>query len=475
MKVLLIVSHHRILNYGYISSEDSDYPLGLGYVAAVIEKSLKPEFIDIVDFQLTSQTIESFKDQLKRKQYDLVGISVATPTYRPGLNLSKIVKETLPHSLLVVGGPFTGMNPGQMLEICPEVDVEFIGESEETIPELFDAVLNRKPLSGVEGIAYREDAEVRINPRRAFIKDLDSIPYPKRDIFKLYEYVSLPGQFFKLPILAMITSRGCPFRCNFCEDYILWGGRCRFRSAENVYAEMEELVKRYKAREIKFFDDTFTASRRRTVELCELLIRRKLNIIWRICTRIDTVDEELFSLMYRAGLRSVNFGIESGSDRILKAMNKGFTKEQVRRAVSAARKAGLETKGSFMLNYPGDTKETTLETLAFVDELQLDFVGYNLFNPLMGRQLKDYVEKNYRINEKAWNNPDVSPVNTIFFYQDSLPEEFLTAVYKKAMRNYYLKPRSVLRTIKRIRNLDMAKSYFKGFKRLFGLGLSRGS
>ncbi len=472
MKVLLVLPHHYIHNLGYLSYKDSDYPLGIGYVAAVIRKCFQPEKLDVYDFQLKSSSFDGFTEKLKKNQYDIVGISVFTPTYGPSVIVSKKVKETLPNCTLLAGGPFTGMNPGEMIKECHEVDIEVIGESEETIPELFEAIVNRRSLNGIMGIAHRDGGKVIINKHRPLINNLDSIPLPVRDIFNLSEYTSLPGQFFKKPIMPMTTSRGCPFRCAFCEDHVLWQGKFRFRSAENVYEEMEELVKKYGAKEIKFFDDTFSANRKRVVELCELIIKRKLKIIWRVCTRVDTVDEELFKLMYKAGLRSVNFGIESGSNKILKAMNKRFTKDDVRRAVAASKKAGVETKASFILNYPGDTIETTLETLAFANELRLDFVGYNLFNPLLGKQLKEYVERNYKINESAWNDRDVSAVNTIFFYQDSLPTDFLIKVYKEAMRGYYLRPRNVIKAILRIRNFGMAKSYFEGFTRLFKIKVS---
>jgi radical SAM superfamily enzyme YgiQ (UPF0313 family) len=472
MKVLLVLPHHRIHNYGYISYEDSDYPLGLGYVAAVVQEHFKPEILDVLDFQLRSTSIERLKQQLKEKQYDIIGLSVSTPTFGPALELARIIKEVHPQGKIVAGGPFMSMNPGEMIAACPELDLEFIGETEATIPEAFAALTNKRPLNNVKGIAYRGDNDqVVITERRPLITELDTIPFPKRDIFRLNEYTSLPGQFFKKPIMPMTATRGCPFRCRFCEDHIIWQGKFRRRSAENIYQEMEELVKRFGAQEIKFFDDTFTASRPMTVALCELLIKRKLGVIWRMCSRVDTVDEELCKLMYAAGLRSINFGIESGSDRILKAMNKGFTKEKVRRAVKASKEAGIETKASFILNYPGDTVETTLETVKFADELDLDFVGYNLFNPLMGRQLKEYVEKNYRINEKAWNDRNVSAVNTIFFYQDALPPEFLQNVYKKAMRSHYLKPRNIFKALLRIKNFEMVKSYFDGFRRLFKLEL----
>lgn len=474
MRVLLVLPHHMIHNYGYLSFKDSDYPLGLGYVAAIFDQVFKPERLDIFDFQIQGNTSEKLMTVLSANRYDLVGLSVFTPTYVPSINVAKIVKKILPQCIQFVGGPFTGMNPGEMLKDCSEVDLEFIGEAEETIPEAVSALLNHRALQGIKGIAYRDGGEVIINDRRPLIDDLDSIPFPKRDIFPLSEYTSLPGQFFKKPIMPMTTSRGCPFRCAFCEDHVLWQGKCRFRSADNVFGEMEELVYKYGAREIKFFDDTFSASRARTEELCELILRHELDVIWRVCTRVDTVDGDLMRLMHRAGLRSVNFGIESGSDEILKAMKKGFTKETVRNAVVAAKKAGVETKASFILNYPGENKETTYETLAFARELDLDYVGYNLFNPLLGGELKEYIEDNYEINESAWNDRNVSAVNTIFFYQPNLPTDFLTLMYGKAMRSHYLKPKNVIKAILRIRNLDMLKSYFDGFLRLFKIKVYSG-
>ncbi|MBF0603961.1 MAG: radical SAM protein [Nitrospirae bacterium] len=467
MRILLVLPHHAIQNYGYLSYKDSDFPLGLGYVAAILERDFQPDKLDTFDFQIKGNSLEKFKDHLRKNAYDVVGLSVFTPTYGPSIHVAETVRAVLPDCRIIAGGPFMGMNPGEMLKDCPEIDLEFIGESEETLTGGLTALFNHDSLEHHSGIAWRNGNKVIVNPRHPLIKDLDTIPFPKRDIFPLDQYTSLPGQFFKKPIVPMTTTRGCPFRCAFCEDHVLWQKKCRFRSAENVYGEMEELVQRFGAREIKFFDDTFSSSRHRTVELCELIIKRQLNVIWRVCTRVDTVDEELLALMARAGLRSINFGIESGSDKILEAMKKGFTKDVVRTAVRAAKKAGVETKASFMLNYPGDDRQTTEETLAFAKELDLDYVGYNLFNPLLGRELKEYVEKTYPINQTAWNDRNVSAVNTIFFYQPGLSVDYLEKTYKKAMRSHYLKPKNIAKALWRIRNLDMLKSYYDGFCRLF--------
>ncbi|MBF0294901.1 MAG: cobalamin-dependent protein [Magnetococcales bacterium] len=466
MRILLILPHHNIENYGYISHLDSDFPLALGYIAAVLQKVANPERLEVFDCQIPKNNHASLVTLLKQRQFDLVGMSVFTPTYKSALYVATLVKQHLPHCTLMVGGPHPTLHPGDLLKHSPEIDLECIGEAEETVAAVIPALANRSALRDVEGIAFRDENGVVVNKRRSQIKNLDSVPHPIRNIFPIHDYRYLPGQFHKKPIMPMLTSRGCPFRCTFCEDRVLWEKKCRFRSANDVCDEIEELIADFKVKEIKFFDDTFSASKHRTVMLCEEILRRKIKIIWRICTRVDCVDAELMALMYKAGLRSINFGIESGSNMILQKMNKGFTTDTARKAVAISRNAGVEVKASFILNYPGETEATIQETLDFVRDLDLDFVGFNLFNPWMGVEMKQYVEENYPLNEKYWNIDHASAPNIIFFYQPGLSEQFLSDSYKQAMQSHYFNFRRILRLAKRIRSTDMVLSYLDGFFRL---------
>ncbi|MFH1386580.1 MAG: radical SAM protein, partial [bacterium] len=306
---------------------------------------------------------------------------------------------------------------------------------------------------------------------RPLIKNLDELPFPAYHLVKIEKYSPPPGLFFKKPIIGMITSRGCPYDCNFCADTIIWQGQCRMKKSQFVVDEMEYLVTKFGAKEIKFYDDTFTANRSRVVEICQEILKRKIDVLWRCGSRVDRVDLELLRLMKESGCCSITFGIESGSDEILEKMNKNITVKQIKNAVKAAKSAGIETKGYFILNYPGETIATTEQTIKLSGELNLDFAVFNLFLPYPGTKARKEVESSYQIEPKLWDKIDVSYGDQIYFYQDKLPAKYLKSAYRRAGLGFYLRPRYILKSLLRINNLEMLKSYLLGFLRLFKIGI----
>jgi radical SAM superfamily enzyme YgiQ (UPF0313 family) len=178
------------------------------------------------------------------------------------------------------------------------------------------------------------------------------------------------------------------------------------------------------------------------------------------------VDPEILALMKACGLRSISFGIESGDDEILRRMNKKITVEQVRKSVGWAKNLGLETKGFFILNYPGETKSTTEKTIRLARQLDLDYAGFNLTIPFVGTRLRQDILANFPINEKAWNNDEAHIGNQIFFYQQDLPPEYLMKAYRRAALSFYLSPRRILRKLKRIKSLASFLDICVGFWRL---------
>lgn len=465
MKILLVMPYIDFDDTKYLSSTDSAFPIGLGYIASVLEE--EGYNVKIFDFQILKNTINKYKNILIKENFNIVGFSVATITKNNTLNLAKITKEILPESKIMAGGAHTSIYPGDLVENSREIDFEVIGEGEESVLELVRAVEGGKDFAGIKGIFYKSKDKIIKNEPRDLIKNLDEIPPPAHHLFQLQYYNPPPGMFFKRPLLHMITTRGCPFNCIFCDDRKIWRGKCRQRSAENIVEEIEYLKKNFNAREIHFYDDTFTVNKKRIYSLCGLLKKKKINIIWRCSSRVDTVDEEMLKEMYSAGCRSISYGIESGDDEILKKMNKGTTVEQAKNAVRWTNKAGIQAKGFFMLNFPGETIQTTEKTIALSKELELDFAGFNLTVPHHGERLKKLVEENYVLNKKAYFNPSAKMGNEIYFYQPRLPEEYLKKAYKRAAREFYLRPGYIFRMLCKIKNFDMFKSYAGGFFRLF--------
>ena len=465
MKVLLVLSPMPVHKSHYLASTDSEFPIGLCYLGAVLEKvGHRPE---IFDAQLIEKSEKHLSNLIIQKKFDVVGFSAVTPSAKRTSIMASIVKEIRPKTTTIVGGVHPTVTGPDVLKQMPDVDIAVFGEGELTIIDLLEHLEHKKSLDEVRGIAFRTDEQIVRTERRELIKDLDTIPFPAHHLVDLDKYTPPPGLFFEKPIIPMTSSRGCPYDCAFCADTVIWQGRCRMRSAQNVVDEMEYLRERYGAREIKFFDDTFTASRKRTVEICNEILRRNLGLIWRCASRVDKVDPELLKLMRESGCRSISFGIESGDDEILKRMNKKITVEQARQAVKWSKEVEIETKGFFMLNYPGENIETTEKTIRLSRELDLDFVGFNITMPYLGTRLRDEVEKNYRIDEKLWHDTDAALGNQIYFFQDDLPVDYLKKAYRRAARGFYLKPKVILRKLLNIRNLRMLKSYIVGMFRLF--------
>lgn len=454
----------------YLSSEDSAFPIGLGYVAAALEYA--GHLVAVYDFQVRENTIDCFTNYLRKEQFDVIGFSVTSVTKNNTLRLADICRETLPGCSVIVGGAYTTIYPEDVIGNSTSIDFEVIGEGEITAVELLKALQEHSNFRQVPGIIFRgNNGELIKTERRPLVENVDDIVFPARHLFTLDAYTPPPGMFFKSPLRHMITTRGCPFSCVFCDDRVIWQGRCRMRSAENILAEMTELVQRYGAREIHFYDDTFTVSRQRVQKLCELLIESRLGVIWRCSSRVDTVSRDLLQMMYKAGCRSISYGIESGDDEILRKMRKGTTVAQARDAVKWTVEAGIQAKGFFMLNFPGDTIETTEKTIAMAQELDLDFAGFNLTMPHHGAELKKMVEDNYELNLEVYYDTEAKMGNEIYFHQPGLSAEYLKEAYTRAARGFYLRPAYILRMLTRIRNFDMFKSYYNGFCRLFRIGV----
>ncbi|MDD5594608.1 MAG: radical SAM protein, partial [Candidatus Margulisbacteria bacterium] len=425
--------------------------------------------VKILDGQITSDIKAGLEKILQENDFDVVGFSCVTQTALGTIELSRLVKHLKPGLHTIVGGVHPTVMGKTVLDQMPDIDIAVIGEGERTILELADNLQAKRDLDSVDGLVFRRSGELVQTKPRALIKDLDSIPFPEYGLIDIEKYTPPPGLFFRKPIAGLITARGCFYNCNFCADRVIWQGQCRLRSAGSIIQEIELLTKKFGVRELKFFDSTFTINRQRTRDICEALIEKKLDVIWRCSSRVDTIDLELLKLMKKSGCLSISFGIESGDEAILKKMNKRITIAKVKQAVKWANEAGMEVKGFFLLNYPGDTVESTEKTIKLSRELDLDFAGFNLIFPSHGTRVRDEIIENYEINQKAWDNLDTPIGNEMYFYQKQLPVEYLMAAYERAVKGFYFRPKTMIRALKRIRNFDMLKSYIQGFFRLLGI------
>lgn len=449
MRVLLVLPNEGEQAGHYMANLGTSMPLGLGYLAAVLEKA--GHAVDVLDFQIRGVTLERLAEMVGRRRYDVCGISTTTPFFQIAYAIAGEVRNVSPSTTIVLGGPHTVAVGRAVMEECPATDYAVYGEGEVTLLELLEVVKGARGPASVNGIGYRDGSDIVLTAEREFIQDIDSIPLPAYHLFSLRKYRPMIAWYRRLPWTNVITSRGCPYRCIYCNKQV-WGYTCRLRSAGNVLEEVLLLKNEYGVREISFSDDTFTISKKRTMELCDRLIRAHNPVIWKCTTRADLVDLELLKALRRAGCYSIGFGVESGSDKILKIIDKRVTRAQVEEAFRDARKAGLETRAYFMLNLPHDTTETTEETIRFSREIDADYVDFEIAHPYPGTAFRKLIESDprYTIVRDKWDDPKAQFGNHIVYLQPGLPEEALRRYLKEAFTGYYLRPRQILRHLRRL-------------------------
>lgn len=447
MNILLVLPNEVELSGHYMANLGTSIPLGLGYLAAVLERA--GHSAEIVDFQIKGVTLEKLAERLAGKHYDMCGISVTTPFSPSAYTIADAIKRAAPDTPLVLGGPHTIAIGETVLKECPAADYAVFGEGEITILELLEAIEGGRSPESVKGIGFRKGPDIVQTAPREFIRDINSIPLPAYHLFSFHKYRPLIGWYRRLPWANIITSRGCPYSCIYCNKKV-WGFTCRLRTAENVLDEILLLKKEYGVREISFGDDTFTLNRKRTLELCEMLTAAGKPVIWKCGTRVDLVDPDLLREMKKSGCYSIGFGVESGSDKILEIINKGVTKDQVRKAFKDVKEAGIETRAYFMLNIPHDTPETTEESIRFSRELDPDYLDFEIAHPYPGTAFRDLIEgdSRYTIIREKWDDPRAQIGNHILYLQPGLPADALKMYLRKAFRGYYLRPRQILRQLR---------------------------
>jgi len=339
-------------------------PLGLGYLASVI---IGDGFeARIVDMDMEDMDVAGLEGLLGSFLPGIVGISTATLTLRNGLRVAKVVKRALPRSIVCLGGPHVSVRPEDALRY-PFVDVVVQGEGELTFLEVCRAAADGGlPVPGPAGTVQSRDGGLIHGPRRERISDLDILPFPARHLMVLEKY-NIPG--------TILTSRGCPFACGFCAGPTVLGRKYTARSAAGVVAEVQTCVDLFGLTSFYFVDDTITHDTGRLLEICEGLrgiripasLDRELK--WTCESRADVVSPEILAEMRRSGCTTIQFGMESGSQRLLDRLGKRVTVTQIAQAVEWARRAGISPVLSMVFPHPDETEDTLRETFAFVRRL----------------------------------------------------------------------------------------------------------
>lgn len=370
-------------------------PLGLAYISAILKKEgISTRIYDPLPEDKMKERLIELIDLLSPK---IIGITATTIQMPIAFELAKAAKEKDRGIVTVIGGAHVSAVPEEVAG-NEYVDFASIGESEYTARELFKKILANEDTSGVQGIAYKKNNEVIFTEKRQLIQNLDEIPYPARELLDEKWYFKrgslIRGLWLKTAI--MITSRGCPGMCIYCASNNTFGRKIRRRSVENVIGEIKELIKKYKIDSVYFCDDTMTTDKDWMAEFCSGLMKLDKKLIWACNSRVNTLNEKMLSEMKKAGCVQIEFGCESGSQKVLNALKKGITIKEMRDAFALTKKFGIRTMANFMIGCPEETEEDLNMTLTLAKELNADYTDFWITTPYPGSEL-------YRIaKEKGW-------------------------------------------------------------------------
>jgi anaerobic magnesium-protoporphyrin IX monomethyl ester cyclase len=445
MRVLLVyppISMQERYSSAIGNAGGQQMPLGVFYLAAVLRE--KGHEVAVIDGEAENVTAADIVARVAQFQPGLVGISSTTVAFHRALEVAAEIRAGQPALPIVLGGPHVSSNAAHAMSF-PVFDYAIVGEGEVSLVELVESLERGADLTAIGGLVYRKDGKLVVNPCAAWVQDLDAIPFPAYDLVAdLSRYTPPPCNYKKRPVANIITSRGCPNQCTFC-DRSVFGRSLRQRSAANVAAEIEHLWNRYHVREIAFVDDTFTIRPQRIRDLFEILDRKGISFPWTCMSRINTVDLDLLRFMRDHGCWHVSFGIESGSEDILRRIKKNISLEQTRRVIEWCAALRIRTKGFFIVGHPGETPQTAEQSIRLALELPLDDVVATLNTPIPGSPQHREAAQYGSLDETDWSQFNYwRPV----FVPHGWTQEELLAKHREFYRRFYLRPRIIGRYVR---------------------------
>ncbi|MEW6619185.1 MAG: radical SAM protein [bacterium] len=444
----------------YVEEERGFYPpLGLALIAGYLENHtpFKVEIIDALAENLNSQELQI---QIQQTAPDVVGITTTTFSLIDVFNIANLVKNVNKNIYVVLGGPHCGIYPKETLS-QESVDAVIIGEGEISFCELVKHLADDK--SQIKGIGFKSNGKIFINPFQEYVQDLDTLPFPARHLLPLNRYYSIHGQ--REQMTTMFSSRGCPYNCLFC--YHAFGRKVRFRSPENVVDEIQEILN-LGIKEVFFFDDLFTVKKDMVMGICDEIMKRKLEVVWEIRARINTVDREMLQKLKQAGCIRVSYGVEAGTNRILKVLRKGITTEQVIDVFKLTKAAGLITYADFMIGSPGETKDEILQTIHFAQKINPDFVQFTITTPYPHTDLyqlgldKKIFKEDYWLKFAQYPAKDFIPQ----VWNENLSYDELIELLNYAYKSFYVRPQFILKQMLGLKSLKDFLRYAKAAVRV---------
>jgi len=418
--------------------------------------------VTVLDGQKDQQSKAQFASYVRQASPDLIGIQVFSSCFTVTQRALRILRDILPDAILVIGGPHVTATAERALEDLPEADFGFAGEAEPGFPLLVNAVLNQRStdLAAIPGLIYRKNGKHVTNPR-AVVKDLDGLGFPSWECIPPNTYPDSPqGAFYKrYPIAPILTTRGCPYECTYCGSPVNMTRQYRERSIEHVLDEIELLSVEYGVREIHIIDDLFSLKKSRVLDFCHGLNERGLDIAYTFPNglRLDSLDRDMLLAMKATGAYAFTVGIESGSDRTLKAMKKQLSLSIIREKLQLICDCGLEPSGFFIIGFPGETKDDIEQTIQFAKSLPLKRAHFSNYLPLPGTEstLKLYQEG--AVIPGNWS--ELAYYKTPYV-PEGLTKRELKRLQRMAFLSFHLRPRILMKLLMEIRSFNHLKSIF---------------
>ncbi|MDP2277376.1 MAG: radical SAM protein [Nitrospirota bacterium] len=449
-------AYHNLRDFVAISP-----PMGLASIAATAEHA--GYNVSIIDGDAEQLTLAQTVERVALLEPFAVGSTIMTATMDITRIFFGMLKQRLPDVPVIVGGPHVSALPEQTLADSREIDICVIGEGDDTIVEILRMLDRGEDLGAIAGIAYRKEGQPAVTGRRAPIKDLTRLPIPAFHLFNHLLYRSYGWNKwvsgYRKPLGVIFTGRGCLGKCNFCAAHSVFGHGIRFFSMKQIKDQIDYLVSNWGIRVLYFQDDTFTANRKLVNDICGYLIEKGYNkrLEIMVSSRVDTIHLPTLKRMREASVRWICFGVESGNQEILNRMFKHITINQIKKAYSLSREAGLFIAGNFMIGHLGETKESALDTIRLACELDQEYASFAIAIPLPGTELYQHCLDN-NIPLPTWN--DFGSVNTPPIpLNESLNSPELLRLRDLAVNSFFKRPVYFLKLLVRMKTWNVLKDF----------------
>lgn len=426
-------------------------PLGLLHLAGYVENNTDHK-VDVLDAQPHEWNYDVFATELQSRTFDVVGLTAMTFTLIDVRETCRMIRQINPAAKIVLGGPHVHLFPKETID-WPEVDFLIQGEGEIAFANFLDRVDKPEKWAEVPGIVFEQDDGAIFNGGiAASTENLDLLGFPAREKIDVSMYTSLLGR--DDVVTTMFTSRGCPFRCTFCDrpfSPVISG--FRWRSPTHIADEIEQCIG-MGIREAFIYDDTFTVRKDRVHDLCDEIISRKLNFKWDVRAHVNTVDLDLLKHMAEAGCDRIHYGVEVGNDRMMKEIRKNTNVERVKAAFEAARQAGMERLAYFIIGQQTETAEDIEDTMRLARELKPNYVHFTIFCPYPGTEIYFKGLESGVIKQDVWRDLAVDPQAgfELPVWEENFTRAELREMLVKCYKSFYLRPGYILKSLGNIQS-----------------------